>query len=859
MTDCCIVVDVELPGTPSLDVDVEIGPPGVPGAIAQDAPNDGKQYTRVNSTWEENDASKTKLTPSGGVTANNTQQAVYDIDTRVSNIESGETITKGSLTKTFTAGETVTINLSSPVSPAPVLGVTIEQPSTGLSNDKWDIVADDTRFDQKDFAIPGADITPSGTTGSIILTLSTGSFTSDNVGMSIIGNGGAATLDDVTGNATVITPFNDTSTISSGNWVMYGLRFDEDGVKITNTKTAPVYNRDNSIPVNILENLAAIVGDGSHIWLFDNTQHVAYRVNENTGLYDDYLLPIPDIPPMVGAAYYNSEYWLITNTGNVSQYDQNLVPTGSSFSTGLNDVDDFTTVDGAFFYVVRFNDGNVYRYNTSGALLDTYNISTQVSDPRGIYWDGSYMWVLDNTTDNVYRYTDVFVYTGTNFSVGAQVNTTRGITKNSAGEFWVSSSTKSIYKYTTAGVYTGTNSDISQPVIDTAMTDITNDGTNLYLCGDQNNKVYKLDLTGTVISDFTIAETSVDGITFDGTNLWVIGSSSDTAIEYTTAGTATGNSFSVVGQMTTPESITFDGLSYWVLSSDQDAVFQYDNTGTPTGFSFSVAGQTGNPRGIYWDADKLSFIVVGTENDVFVYDISGNYTGVLLSLSESLGIRSKGVTKINDAYLFVGDLHGCIVEYASATSPVNSVYLPLITNDSGRISTLYWVDINDTVITDTENDGNIYYSFSNDNRNTWFVTQEGQGERNITRNNLGTWEYNNDSIYNSETWVAASSNDQFTALQEAMTIINNRMSGQNVNDLTDDYQPSLGDNLDIASIMYLTTGTNTPVFDTVVLNYDSQTINAGAINGTDYAWNAPANNAVSFTAINAGNYKIRVV
>jgi len=62
-------------------------------------------------------------------------------------------VTKGTLTKTFSAGETSTIALSQAISAgAPVVSVTKEVPQTGVTSNTWDVATDGANYDRHDTA-----------------------------------------------------------------------------------------------------------------------------------------------------------------------------------------------------------------------------------------------------------------------------------------------------------------------------------------------------------------------------------------------------------------------------------------------------------------------------------------------------------------------------------------------------------------------------------------------------------------------------------------------------------------------------------------------------------------------------------
>jgi hypothetical protein len=77
--------------------------------------------------------------------------------------------------------------------------------------------------------------------------------------------------------------------------------------------------------------------------------------------------------------------------------------------------------------------------------------------------------------------------------------------------------------------------------------------------------------------------------------------------------------------------------------------------------------------------------------------------------------------------------------------------------------------------------------------------------------------------------------------------------------INDASQITLGSALDFATILYYASGSTTPTYSGTAINYDANVINQGAILGTDYTYDAPAQNKVRITSVNAANLKIRVV
>jgi hypothetical protein len=57
----------------------------------------------------------------------------------------------------------------------------------------------------------------------------------------------------------------------------------------------------------------------------------------------------------------------------------------------------------------------------------------------------------------------------------------------------------------------------------------------------------------------------------------------------------------------------------------------------------------------------------------------------------------------------------------------------------------------------------------------------------------------------------------------------------------------------------MTSGSTVPSSDGVAINYDANVLNKGAVLGTDYDFDAPAQNKVRITALASNNLKVRVV
>jgi sugar lactone lactonase YvrE len=212
-----------------------------------------------------------------------------------------------------------------------------------------------------------------------------------------------------------------------------------------------------------------------------------------------------------------------------------------------------------------------------------------------------------------------------------------------------------------------------------------------------------------------------------------------TAFDVSTASYAS-KSFSVNSQEQYPFEINFNpnGTKMYIVGSNTSSAYQYTlstafdlSTASYDYVSLSTAGQDGTPDGITFNTDGTKMYIVGNDNDkVFQYDI--------------------GSTLVQIPVVYSSD------------------YAVAVTNSGGQINTTYWADVNSTTATEAVGTGEVYYAYSTDNHVTWKVIHNTDGQRSIVRNNSGTWQYNSNVTYGSETWANATTNTEFAALRQAL-------------------------------------------------------------------------------------------
>jgi len=178
------------------------------------------------------------------------------------------------------------------------------------------------------------------------------------------------------------------------------------------------------------------------------------------------------------------------------------------------------------------------------------------SDPRGLAWDGTYLWNVDKGTQTVYR-----------------LDSTDGTIISS----------------------------FSAP--DNFPTGLTWQGNSLWLVAQADQKIYGYDAAGNELSNFTIVTGT--GLAWDGTYLWLMRGGIGNVLSYTTSGTNIG--FINCGA-TIEQGLTWDGTEFW-LSASGTGEFHRLSTGGIIEEDFyipTIIGESSQyAQGMTWDGTYL--------------------------------------------------------------------------------------------------------------------------------------------------------------------------------------------------------------------------------------------------------------
>ena len=337
------------------------------------------------------------------------------------------------------------------------------------------------------------------------------------------------------------------------------------------------------------------------------------------------------------------------------------------------------------------------------------------------------------------------------------------------------------------------------------------DGTKMFVVGGASADVNEYTLSigfdvssSTFVDRFNFSDRDSQPIDLhfspDGTKMYFIGATNDSVFEYALSSSfdiSTGSyvrSFSINSQENAPNGLTFsvDGTKMFVCGSQGQDVNEYTlssafNISTASFVdAFSVSSQDTNPKGLSFNNDGTQLFVVGaTGKDINKYSLTAAYDVSTASFVSNFSVASQEATPVGIAFSSIGDKmfvsgysSDSVHQYSSVATGNATGYHAAHTTTS--TDTEYWTDVNSMTANQAAGDGNVYYCISTDDRTTWSVIKNVGGKRDIVRNNSGTWQYNSNATYASQTWANGTTNTELATIAQAMTGASEIVNGYNV-------------------------------------------------------------------------------
>jgi hypothetical protein len=568
-------------------------------------------------------------------------------------------ITEGTLTKTFTAGESSTIGLDSSLL-APLVSVTKEIPQTGVTSNSWDVNSTTENYTRLDSAYATTldfnryDVSSASYTQSFSVaaqeTLPSGiAFNPDGTKMFIVG----ATGDDVN-EYDLSSGFDVSTAVYSQNFSVAaqelqprGVEFNTDGTKmfIVGYTGDAVYEYVLSTGFDIStasysKNFSVAAQTPLPMDLtFNNDGTKMFIMGRDPDNVNEYALS-------TGFDVSTASY-----SQNFSVAAQDTVPLGIAFNN-----------DGTKMFVSGAIGSDVNEYTLStgfdistASFVQSFSVVDQDNDPQGIAFntDGTKMFIVGDT-DAIYEY-----YLTPSLELGT-------------GSFASSDIGKTVEANSGKFVLTNTDGRCAETTQPTSYAQVASGDWEMYgviynpvdgdleLSGVADPNLYFDISTAIYEQSFSVAdqETEPQGVAFnnDGTKMYIVGSIGDDVNEYSLSiafdiSTAFFvDSFSVAAQETAPTGMAFnnDGTKMFIIGYTGDDVNEYNLS---SGFdistavysqNFSVSAQDATPTGITFNTDGTKMFVTGySGQDVSEYDLSTGFDLSTAVYSQNFSVASQ--------------------------------------------------------------------------------------------------------------------------------------------------------------------------------------------------------------------------
>lgn len=344
--------------------------------------------------------------------------------------------------------------------------------------------------------------------------------------------------------------------------------------------------------------------------------------------------------------------------------------TGSNNSCNYTFVIDLSTIDPGWILIdFNFSDHFFdYTDDESTATQESHRInsagSSGTQDEENILWlfkasagggESSVITsvlnkivVSGSVTDKAYLYTTNGSFTGQNFSNSeAGAGETGGICYDGTNFWMVDDSANKLFEYNSVGQPTGISIFVGP--LDTLPTGLWCNSTHFVFAGDNTDKIYLLDSSGTLQNSFSVATEGgfPDGVTVRGNEYYVYHRSDNTVKIYDFEGNFTGESFDTSAQDSLGGGINWDGINFWLVGDETNTIYKYDDNWIFTGASFNVSTEDTGVEGITntgLDPIIPLFPDGTTFDDNTVVAFGATYTDSLIWNEKTMGLSLDNIT-----------------------------------------------------------------------------------------------------------------------------------------------------------------------------------------------------------------------
>jgi len=585
----------------------------------------------------------------------------------------------------------------------------------------------------------------------------------------------------------------------------------------------------------------AISNNGSYLYVVGISEDKVFQYNLSTNFllssaaYGGRRLQVTsqDSAPVGLAIDVSGTVMIVGGAANNSLFQYNLstafdLDTVSYSNNSLNIANNVyaVTLSGAKLYA--FSGSLVYQYTaatSSFAYPSGYNPAITAANGQidSQYWSDINTMTADQIAGNG---TVSYAVSTDNHAIWKTAKNgvgIRSIARNNSGTWQYNNAfTQLAYSLASATVDAGKNFNTTSQAGTSTDLAFKPDGTKMYILSKTPHKIFQYSLStawDVTTASYDSVELSLGGMAYpqgfafksDGTKVYAICSTNNRVYQYAIStgwNLATANStaeaqYEISGQDSSATDVAFsnDGTKMYVVGNSQNSVFQYTLSTAWSISSSSYASKSYNttqentPAGAVFNADGTKMFVVGSSNDR-VFSYS---------LSTAFDVSTVSYDNLS-------------LSVASEEAvPMGLFFKP----DGSKLFIVGGAEV------------------------------------------VHTYSTNAQSFSTSETWVNGTVNNELATIQQSLNATAaNVMDKAQLDAVVDANQFTVGDTLDLMVAPYIATATSStilPSSDGVSINYDAAVLNKGAILGTDYDYDFPANNRCRITSLSAQNLKVRVL
>ena len=439
-----------------------------------------------------------------------------------------------------------------------------------------------------------------------------------------------------------------------------------------------------------------ITWDGTYIWMVDDTSpEKIYKINSSTGaVVSTYCSP--DAGPH-GILYANSNLYITDTTNdkifvispdNLTTYDGvcTAPAQGTAYSTKLSsggfDPSSYSpwgiTYDGTYFWLIDSTTDNLYKFTFGDTTLNQISSTTLGSFltltpndiiPRGLAFDGTDIWLADSNNNLLYQISPTNTemlgafdaYDGWDGYTDADPT---GITFIN-GDIWIADPDATVDKlYNLSSYHRDMDAfeyfNKGNTSFETPYDDpkgLAYDGTYFWLIDDYTNKIFKMTTSGTVVSSYFTPSKRPNGIAYYDGTLYLSDWGEDLIYLLDPSDCSVSSSYSSPGSSS--RGLAHDGTYLWNADSSSDIIYKLNPA---TGSIISTTTSPGpTPRGLAFHNNELW---VADETDDKYYKINSS-TGDIITEHSVSELSAEGIAFIGDSLYSVDDIQDRIYDVYS--------------------------------------------------------------------------------------------------------------------------------------------------------------------------------------------------